>query len=233
MKKFFTLIAAVAMAASVNAQTETAVIEADASYAGAQVLSTTNAQIVLGADNETFTVKAGSLSSEQPYVAYIAGKNNPKDADDSGYDVEKKNKPVKGCYYVFSAKKNGKVEIGIQLANNKAFYVLDGETAENSVTKTLVDKSGKTISLNAEQKVDEKLYGTVNFEVVADKEYYVFCAGSKLGFYGYQFTPDSATGISSVISSSGKSAATYNLAGQQVSDSYKGIVIKNGKKYVK
>lgn len=233
MKKFFTLIAAVAMAASVNAQTESAVIAADASYAGAQVLSTTNAQIVLGGENETFTVKSGGLSSDQPYEAYIAGKNNPKDADGSGYAVEKKNKPVTGCYYVFSAKKNGKVEIGIQLSNGKAFYVLDGETAENSVTKTLIDSSGNTISLDADQKVTQKLYGTVNFEVVANKEYYVFCAGSKLGFYGYQFTPDSATGISSITSSSVKSVATYNLAGQQVSDSYKGIVIKNGKKYVK
>ena len=30
-----------------------------------------------------------------------------------------------------------------------------------------------------------------------------------------------------------KAGKTYNLAGQQVSDSYKGLVIKNGKKYVK
>lgn len=29
-----------------------------------------------------------------------------------------------------------------------------------------------------------------------------------------------------------KSAKTYNLAGQQVDASYKGVVIKNGKKFV-
>ena len=51
MKKFFTLIAAVAMAASMNAQTETVVIPALAdgvksqAYAGEKTLKTVNAQI--------------------------------------------------------------------------------------------------------------------------------------------------------------------------------------------
>ncbi len=33
-------------------------------------------------------------------------------------------------------------------------------------------------------------------------------------------------------SASAKSSTLYNLAGQQVSESYKGIVVKNGKKYL-
>lgn len=41
------------------------------------------------------------------------------------------------------------------------------------------------------------------------------------------------TGISSVVvAPAAKSSKIYNLAGQQVSKSYKGVVIKNGKKYV-
>lgn len=41
------------------------------------------------------------------------------------------------------------------------------------------------------------------------------------------------TGISNVeASASAKSSTLYNLAGQQVSESYKGIVVKNGKKYL-
>lgn len=41
------------------------------------------------------------------------------------------------------------------------------------------------------------------------------------------------TGISSaVVAPQAKSSKIYNLAGQQVSKSYKGVVIKNGKKYV-
>ena len=41
------------------------------------------------------------------------------------------------------------------------------------------------------------------------------------------------TGIKEVAAKKNVSTATYNLAGQRVSDSFKGIVIKDGKKYVK
>ena len=39
-------------------------------------------------------------------------------------------------------------------------------------------------------------------------------------------------GISSVVKNNTVSTASYNLAGQRVSNDYKGIVVKNGKKYV-
>ena len=38
--------------------------------------------------------------------------------------------------------------------------------------------------------------------------------------------------IKNVVNNNNTSAATYNLAGQRVSKDYKGLVIKNGKKYV-
>ena len=46
-------------------------------------------------------------------------------------------------------------------------------------------------------------------------------------------TPEAVeSGISSVVSDSKVSNATYNLAGQRVSNGYKGIVVKNGAKYI-
>lgn len=46
----------------------------------------------------------------------------------------------------------------------------------------------------------------------------------------YEFgTP---TGISNIVTNNTVSTATYNVAGQRVSENYKGIVIKNGKKYI-
>ena len=137
MKKFFTLIAAVAMAASVNAQTETVVIPSLAdgvkseAYSGEKTLKTVNAQIVLGTDAEIFTVKPGKLAKDAPYVSYIQGKNNPKDADGTNYSTTCANLPTTGCYYVFSASKPGKVEIGMQLGDAKSFFVCDGETGQN------------------------------------------------------------------------------------------------------
>ena len=248
MKKFFTLIAAVAMAASMNAQTETVVIPALAdgvkseTYSGEKTLKTVNAQIVLGADGETFTVKPGKLANDAPYVSYIQGAANPKDADGKGYSTTSANLPTKGCYYVFSASKPGKVEIGMQLGNNKSFFVCDGETGQNSVTKTLIDKKGATVTLGVNtdasgkeypESVAEKFYGTVNFNVEANKSYYVFCTGSKLAFYGYQFTPGTDTGISNInASEAANEAATFNLMGQKVASNAKGLVIKNGKKFI-
>lgn len=49
-----------------------------------------------------------------------------------------------------------------------------------------------------------------------------------IGFEGGKY----ATGISNVTVS-GEKVAAYNLAGQKVDNNYKGIVIKNGKKFVK
>lgn len=40
------------------------------------------------------------------------------------------------------------------------------------------------------------------------------------------------SGISNVVTNNTVSTATYNVAGQRVSEDYKGIVIKNGKKYI-
>ena len=49
---------------------------------------------------------------------------------------------------------------------------------------------------------------------------------------GGSITPTDPTGIESVVNDKKVSNATYNLAGQRVSKDYKGIVIKNGAKYI-
>ena len=46
------------------------------------------------------------------------------------------------------------------------------------------------------------------------------------------FTIGVISGISSVSAETVDNAPAYNLAGQKVSDSFKGIVIKNGRKVV-
>ena len=45
-------------------------------------------------------------------------------------------------------------------------------------------------------------------------------------------SPYVVSGISTVVNESKASNVTYNLAGQRVSKGYKGIVIKNGAKYI-
>ena len=59
-------------------------------------------------------------------------------------------------------------------------------------------------------------------------------AGTKMGFFGFKYTIGTSTGISSVNAAAAKkNGKTYNMAGQEVSSSAKGLIIKNGKKYVK
>ena len=44
---------------------------------------------------------------------------------------------------------------------------------------------------------------------------------------------ETVSGITSVNAASNANGASYNLQGQKVGSSYKGIIVKNGHKYVK
>lgn len=122
---------------------------------------------------------------------------------------------------------------------NKGFHVLDADFAElTPVSYNLPSAKGgdsQTFEKNdkGENILAEKSNGVVKINVAEGGTYYVFCTGSKLGFYGFKYEVGTSTGISSVKAEAAQNGKTYNFAGQQVSDSYKGLVIKNGKKYVK
>lgn len=194
MKNLFTFIVALFMATGVYAQTETVLIQKGVTYTGGQVLKSTNTQLVMGSSDETFSVsKDGKLAETDPYVACVQGTKNPVDDVKSAYEPSRKNLPVTGCYYVFTASKAGTLSFGIQLGQTKSFYVVDAKTGENSVEKTLKDRDGKTLELDEKQQLAKKMYGYVIFEVEANKSYYIFCTGSKLLIYGYQFTVATAS----------------------------------------
>lgn len=199
MKNLFTFIVALFMATSVYAQTETVLIQKDVTYTGGQVLKSANTQLIMASSEETFSAsKDGTLASTDPYVACVQGKKNPVDELNSAYEPSRKNLPVTGCYYVFTASKAGTLSLGIQLGPTKSFYVVDAKTGENSVEKTLKDRDGNTQELNEKQQLTEKMYGYVIFEVEANKSYYIFCTGSKLMIYGYQFTVATASSSENV-----------------------------------
>jgi hypothetical protein len=56
---------------------------------------------------------------------------------------------------------------------------------------------------------------------------------TQLGCYGFQFTAGGETGINTINTVQNADAPLYNLAGQEVSDDYKGLIIQNGKKSIK
>ena len=81
-------------------------------------------------------------------------------------------------------------------------------------------------------EVAKKVYPAVSVAVKAGDVSITYPAGS-INFYGFEFVAAGTTGISDIQApKSSKDGATFNLLGQKVANDAKGIVIKNGKKFI-
>lgn len=78
---------------------------------------------------------------------------------------------------------------------------------------------------------NQAFWGYLTFTAEAKETYYVFNKNTQIGFGGFEFTP-SGTGISDITAADDADAPVYNLAGQRVSKDTKGLLIKNGKKFI-
>lgn len=212
MKKFFTLIAAVAMAASVNAQGTYAVSEGEVPAAKSTITSVSNIVMTWGDDKWKDNKKVDGKFEGMDYK--VTGATN------CAFDETNKLVPVSGAYVMFEAEKEGVVTFCYKLNKNKAQYFVDDSNTE--VVPHIDETTGSSV------------YLSTDFSVKPGVKYYVYTKGSKMDVFGFKYVLGTPTGISNISSvASAKSTATYNLAGQQVSDSYKGIVIQNGKKFLK
>ena len=209
MKKIFTLIAVAAMALTVNAQGKYAMEEGEEVAYGTQPAKdkrVENCTMYFGnpdfSGGTAFSAAAADGSVEG-YTAYTAG--NGVNGNKDG-----------GTIYVFKPTIDGNITVAVVLNADKAFHISeDGTDLENY--------NGI--------KVDSKYYGTYSFPVKANSTYKVWCDGSKLGFYGFELTAGT-TGIQSAKAEKAANTESYNLAGQKVSENYKGVVIKNGRKMI-
>ena len=251
MKKIFTLIAMALMAVGANAQTpESFIPTVGTTYTGLQEVSTTNCKLVFGDDTYSTAAKShkayiksiglSTTEAEEGKDRYVlvSGTSNPIDnqSPSSAYSPDKKNLPVKGVYYTLTPSKAGKMIVGIILNADKAFYIVKKSTCEplaiSDVTLTQDGDTPASETYNENYTTATKVTGTASFDVVANETYYVFSNGSKLGFFGYVFTPSSTDGIAGVKVAAEQNAPAYNLAGQKVDKSFKGVVIQNGKKMI-
>ena len=242
MKKIFTLIAVAAMALTVNAQDKYQLTLGDKTAAGTKITSVSGISMTYSVqgDAEFKEVKSNGdgLKAVTGYNTKTDGNGvNPVDGDNKGYD-KGGSTPVKGTFYLFEPTQDGNLEVFIVCNADKVFAILeDGTniaTSLGAINLKAYDESGTELSdLTFEDgKFNYKVYGTVTFPVKANKKYHVFCAGSKLGFGGFTF-PANTTGIESVKASvNTANGKVYNLAGQKVDASAKGLVIKNGKKMI-
>ncbi|MGE9927941.1 hypothetical protein ACQRBO_00660 [Segatella copri] len=232
MKKFFTLIAAVALAASVNAQGTYAVQVGDKVNAGDKITSVENITLTYmeNAGTAFADVKKQSNWADGDFTAYVCGVNNGK--------LVKGAEPT-GCVYKFETANAGTLTVAIQMGANKGFHILDADFAEvtpGSYNLPSANGESQKFTLNEKNEniIAAKSNGIVTFSVAAGGTYYVLAAGTRMGFFGFKYTIGTSTGISSVNAAAAKkNGKTYNMAGQEVSSSAKGLIIKNGKKYVK
>ena len=210
MKKIFTLIAVCAMALTVNAQGKYAMDEGEEVAYGTQPAKdkrVENCKMYFGDPDATGDLKDFSAAEADNhvdgYTAYTKGNNvnGNKEA---------------GTVYVFQPAIAGNITVAVVLNADKAFHISEDGT----------DMAGYEGI-----KVDEKYYGTYTFDVKAGSTYKVWCDGSKLGFYGFEFKEGSSAGINTVKSAS-ENGVRYNLSGQKVAEGYKGVVIMNGRKMI-
>ena len=93
---------------------------------------------------------------------------------------------------------------------------------------------GKTVDQTTKEK-----WGYFVFDAKQGETYWIFGNNWQFGFNGYEFTPGASqkdytpAAIEAVKNVQPKAdGAIYNLAGQKVDKSFKGIVLKNGKKMI-
>ena len=152
------------------------------------VAATTNVSLTYGADGSWKAAMAeGSVSG---YSAYVSGNGNPKN-NGAGYTTNNKTLPNSGTYYIFSPTVAGTIKAAIVLNSGKDFYVVKGSNGEAlSPSDVQLSNNNGAVAYDTSNpyRVTAKLNGCCQFDVEAGETYYMFCTGSKLGFYGFEFT---------------------------------------------
>lgn len=115
-------------------------------------------------------------------------------------------------------------------------YTLTPATTEGDATFATDLQTGATTANGTQYgfttKFDTPAFAQVQLgQDIPAKKGYIVLNGAPAAKYSICFD-DEATGIHTIEATSAANAAMYNLAGQRVDKSYKGIVIVNGKKYL-
>ncbi|MDE5840251.1 MAG: hypothetical protein K2H49_04960, partial [Muribaculaceae bacterium] len=120
-----------------------------------------------------------------------------------------------GTFYELKPAVDGKITVYVCLNANKAFFIYEDGVALSDYDGILVEA---------------KYYGPYEFNVVGGKTYDVLCAGSKLGFFGFDYVTE-GSGVAAVAVE--ENAPVYNAQGVRVNADAKGLLICNGKKFIR
>ncbi len=214
MRKIFTLIAAVAMATSMNAQTIT--------FGDVAVLNADLQTEWINGDVKLVIVKDAKPSIDRNSAYFGTAEATPQ--------------------YTSRLKMGGKSSSTRSLALT---VPSDGivKVAARSSNKDAIDR---TVVLNQDGQdlVSQLVYDAQAISVDSKTVYPYVTANVKAGtiavnfpidginFYAFEFTATTTTTGIKNVSTSTNSQEVYNLAGQRVSNTYKGVIIQDGKKSV-
>ena len=162
MKKFFTIMALACLTLGAQAQGKFALVAGSGEIeSGSKVTSVDNITLTFGFAGEAPYADPTADNTNDGYTAYTDGNGVNGKADGS-----------LGTCYILEPQKNGEVTVAVY-HKKKALYVLEDGNA-------LSDFNGITTAVNRPMQY--------TFSVKAGKTYKVTCAGSKLGFYGFEYT---------------------------------------------
>ena len=123
-------------------------------------------------------------------------------------------------------------------------FTTDWQTYENTITIPAESKDNQnswTFNLSNMKEANKYYFRNFIFMTADKTENLIATEGTEnlwvkeLGVNNnsaYQFGTDPSAGINDVVKDNSAVKAIYNIAGQRVSKDYKGLVIKNGNKYV-
>ncbi len=223
MKKFFTLIAAVAMAASVSAQTPKAFTantywKASKAAVSAAVTEGWVAAEAVAADN-----KKGNIN---PETRGDVGEGKYKD---TGIDVKLGNSTKVFKAYITGVSNVEVYGVTTSSSDSRAMLVTAIPTAGgDAISASEVSAPSNT----AVVKLALDKATTYELEVTGVKSDDA-ATGADIAVHGIWFLVDGTNGISNIkASEAANEGATFNLLGQKVASNAKGLVIKNGKKFI-
>ena len=168
------------------------------------------------------------------FAGSATGNTNP-----SGFSAATNTAPTGGIYVSFDVLADGVIDAAVVVNASKNTYILEDGVG---IVGVYYDGSGNAIALNSGDKLAEKYYGVVTFAVKAGKTYHLFCTGSKMGYYGFTFTPgkkmaakpafsdiidDVEDGIETIRDAQTSSDAIYDLTGRRAT------TLESGKLYIK
>ena len=152
---------------AIQAQGRYCVQAGDKPEAGSQITTVDNITMTFGATGDADFQEAIPSEEINGYTAFTHGNGiNPS--------PNKGSVPTTGTFYVFEPAKDGAIEMAVfHHKNNKPLYILEDG---------IVMDHFNGIVVNGDYK------GTYTFDVKAGKRYIAYCSGSKMGFFGFNYS---------------------------------------------